>query len=489
MSTLLKKKLRLCTVIFNGFAVLVASTLVNAATLTFETIALEGDSIPGAPVGTTFGFFNSVASLNNQGEVALNTILTGAGVAPTNNQAIFSNAGGTSSLVVREGDIAPVSEGSVFFSALSFSDPALNSQGEITFQADLTGDGVNLVNNRAIFTGGTGALSLVARTGDAVPGAEGTVLFTFNSISLNDQGEVAFGAVLTNAEGMRGVNSRNNEGIFSNVGSTLSLLVREGDTAPGAGEGVFFVSLGDPALNNQGQIAFVTDLDGPSVTNPNDSAIFSDFEGELSIVVRAGDTAPVAGEGVYFDSFSNPALNDQGEIAFQAALEGDGVTFSNRQAIFSDVGGTLSLVVREGDAAPGTQDGVFFDFLADPVLNNQGDVFIEANLTGPGLGFGDTGIFVKSDGELSLLLLEGDIIDFGDGDLATINALTLSNNGFNDLGQIAFFATLSDGRSGMFLATPDGIVAPVPLPAALPLMASGLLGLVMIARRRRSAQA
>ena len=53
MPTLLKKKLRLCTVIFNGFAALIASTLVNSATVTVESIVLIGDPILGVPAGIT----------------------------------------------------------------------------------------------------------------------------------------------------------------------------------------------------------------------------------------------------------------------------------------------------------------------------------------------------------------------------------------------------------------------------------------------------
>ena len=69
MFTLLKKKLRLCTVVFSGFAVLMVSSLANSATLTFEPIAFDGDPAPGT--GTTFSLASFSGNLNNQGEICL----------------------------------------------------------------------------------------------------------------------------------------------------------------------------------------------------------------------------------------------------------------------------------------------------------------------------------------------------------------------------------------------------------------------------------
>lgn len=485
MFTLLKKKLRssaaVSAVIFAGLPVLMASTTVGATTLTFETIALDGGPVPGAPAGTAFSLLpNTPIALNNQGEVAFDTFLTGSGVTLADIGAIFSNGGGTSSLVARGGDAAPGAGDGVSFTSFAFSDPVLNNQGEIAFQADLTGSGVTGTNNTAIFSDAGGVLSLVAREGDSAPGTGGGETFSgpFRSVSLNDQGEVAFEAL---------VGPGVNEGIFSNAGGTLSLVVRDGDAAPGVGDGVSFIALDAPVLNNQGEVAFTGFLTGPDITSSNRSAIFSNTGGDLSLAVREGDAAPGTEDGTSFDSLGDAELNDQGEIAFQAELRGDGVTNLNNSAIFSDAGGTLSLVARTGDAAPGTEDGVLFAFFGDPALNNQGEIAFEALLAGGNAN--NVGIFIESDGILSLLLRKGDLVDLGDGDLATIIALSFINDGFNDAGQLAFTASFSDGRDGFFLATPDGVVSPVPLPAALPLMASGLMGLVMIARRRRSAQA
>ena len=490
MFTLLKKKLRssaaVSAVIFAGLPVFMASTTVNAATLTFETIALIGDPVLGAPGGTLLSTFLD-PTLNNQGETAF------AGfVSNTGGGGIISNVGGTSSLVTALGDVAPIAGGGVFV-GFSF-EPTLDNQGDSAFLSiSLTGTGVDGTNSAAIFSDVGGTLSLVARAGDAAPVVGAAVSFGFpGNPNLNGQGDIAFASVLTGT----GVDGTNDTAIFSDVGGALSLVVREGDAVPDAGTGVSLGSLGSffpPSLNDQGEIAFGALLTGTGVTNANNGSIFiSDVGGALSLVAREGDAAPGAGDGVLFGELNDesPSLNDQGEIAFTAVLAGNDVTNANNSAIFGDVGGTLSLVAREGDAAPGAGEGVLFGSLREPTLNNQGDIAFGALLTGTGVtNANNSGIFLESDGMLSLLVREGDIIDLGDGDLATIISLSFGNNGFNDLGQIVFSANTSNG-SGLFLASPDGIVvSPVPLPAALPLMASGLLGLVAIARRRKSAQA
>ena len=99
------------------------------------------------------------------------------------------------------------------------------------------------------------------------------------------------------------------------------------------------------------------------------------------IVAQTGDPAPgTAGRFSTFyvtvDGPKSPVLNNAGRIAFAATLMQDpGVVFaSNDTGLWSDGGGALALIAREGSAAPGGPAGALFRRAADPVINSSGAV-------------------------------------------------------------------------------------------------------------------
>lgn len=93
---------------------------------------------------------------------------------------------------------------------------------------------------------------------------------------------------------------------------------------------------------------------------------------------------------------------------------------------------------------------------------------------------GRDGIFVGTDPVTGAALLEGDSL-FG----GTLQQVTFGGNGLNDSGQFAFSYQLTNGRSGVGLATRGAVTVPESSAFALALPALGMVGVVLIKRRKK----
>ena len=485
-----------------------------------ELVAREGDPALGMGPGVNFTYRlasiwflqNVEATFNGLGQTAFYSTVDGNGVDATNDFGIWSQGGGgTLELVAREGDSAPDTGPGVNF---EFSGPTgsvirLNDLGQSAFYSRLTGTGVDSTNDSGIWSQGDGGgLSLVARKGDPAPGIGSGVNFGNLDYSpvLNSVGQTAFNAGLIGT----GIDSTNNGSIWLEVsGGGLELVAREGDSAPGTGSGVvfgddFFDSFSRVLLNDLGQTAFEATLTGTGVTRTNHVGIWSEGGGGgLELVARAGDPAPGAGPGVNFGNtpgfspfFGSLRLNGLGQTAFNSRLVGIGVDSTNDYGIWAEGDNGLTLVAREGDPALGTDEGVVFGYSSPygdsitnpfsvPVLNGVGGMVFGATLIGTGVdSTNNSGIWAQDpNGILTLIARKGDVIDVSDGpgsDFRTIAGLSFADGlgnesghstAFNDLGQLVFNASFTDGSSGVFVTN---LVA-VPEPGALALAVMGLL--------------
>lgn len=80
-------------------------------------------------------------------------------------------------------------------------------------------------------------------------------------------------------------------------------------------------------------------------------------------------------------------LNGAGQVAFIASLGGIGVNSSNDAGIFTNVGGTTTIVARKGDVGPGPNlgPGVTFSLFNTPRIERgrTGGVFQLPHGPGP----------------------------------------------------------------------------------------------------------
>jgi hypothetical protein len=272
----------------------------------------------------------------------------------------------------------------------------------------------------------------------------------FTSDSITRSTIAATGAGFTNFGIGVDINAGNNVAFTGSSATAQGVLIG----APGAPlttaastTGGFFSSFGGAvAINNSGQTSFSA---AKTVAAGGGSGVFRFTPG--SGVVEA-----IAQTGGTFNGFGVPSdINNSGQVAFLASrtVGGFGI-FRGNTAVIDPI------------ATSGASYSTFGD---SPSINSSGGVAFAANLTG-----GGQGIFTGPSPILNHVIRTGDTLDG-----STITSVALAAGGLNDFGQIAFVATLSDGRQAIFIATP------VPEPASILLVGGTALAAGAWWRRRR----
>jgi hypothetical protein len=317
---------------------------------------------------------------------------------------------------------------------------SLNDAGRAAFLGNFfnpDGSGVN----DGIWSEGSGSLALAAREGEHAPDTTEFVRYdSFAFTVLNNAGQVAFWASVH--EGFL----TSGRGIWSERSGSLSLVARDGSPAPGAPGDVSFIGFGAPVLNDLGQTAFHGELNGNGVDGANREGIWSEGSGSLTLVAREGSQAIGLPVGIVHDILGAPALNDAGQTAFYGYVVDETQTSNFGQAVWSEGSGSLALVTRSGNQAPGTPSGKTFAGFSDPAFNNSGRTAFWAYLAGPGpLDPYDDGIWVEGAGGLELAARRGSAasglpagVTFGNQQLITFDSPVLS-----DSGKVAFRSVIS----------------------------------------------
>jgi hypothetical protein len=338
------------------------------------------------------------------------------------------------------------------FSNLQFAEPAINDSGIVTFWA-LLDSGLS-----GIFRSDGDTTVTIADTSmlmdPETPGTEFTSFFP--SPSINSSGMVSFAARRPFVAA-----------VFVGDGVQLHAIYDSAsDPPPDYNLGQTSV----PDINSSGQVAFLgidngSGPDGLFVSNSGSIERRYDTSGPFSSVGGRGNS------GIAYPA---PVLNDAGQLAFLASLDeggggiflGNGLTtttiFANNMthvALDPDINssgivvfptfrffyGTDKILMSDG-VTTATVAELLDGFLSfgNAAINDNGDVAFVANTN----NFMQ-GIFVGPNPIADKVIAAGDAL-FG----STVQDLILSRKGFNSLGQIAFYATLTDGSQVIAVATP-----------------------------------
>lgn len=431
-----------------------------------ELVIRRGDPMPGAN-GAVLHSTAATIAISNAGLVSFRGSLEGQGINDSNDFGLWSDHGSGLTLVARAGDAAP-DAGGALFDDFTPTFAVWNESGRTAFRANLTGPGVFSSNNAGIWTDAGGTLALVARLGESAPNIENATFSALGYPVLNSSGFLVFSASVGGA----GITESNEQGLWSNRSGGLAPIVRSGEIAPGVGSAAF-LAFAPPVVNGYGQVAFAASLTGAAVDSSNNGGIWSEGNGSLALVARKGDAAPGT-TGAQFSGMSSPIINGSGHVAFTGFLTGTEVDpQTNSMGIWSDRTGSLELVARMGDVAPGTVGATFFQFDypafdGAPAFNSTGQIVFSALLTGEAVdSTNDVGLWLSDvDGSLQLVAREGDLFDVNDDpyieDLRTISFVSMGSvsggedgreNAFGDSGEFAYTLGFSDGTDAVILAS------------------------------------
>lgn len=432
-----------------------------------RTVAISGQLAPSTSSGTIFRSLQQPV-LNNSGQTAFSASLTiGLGDAnDTNASGIWSESGGSLSLVARNGFQAPdAPAGHVFYGLSDESSPRdgrtpllLNDAGQLVFRA-LTNS-----NYQGIWSYQNGQLHLVARQGSTIPGSlVGNTLSTIERPALSASGDITFTGLLT--LGVGDTTNENDEGIWVVRNGTLGLAYRKGQQAPGTFSGVIFNDFVDPAINNAGQIDFPAYLQGEQygVTLENRMGVWGEKNNSLTLIARAGlQQPPGTPPGTRFNQFYRVEVNSSGNAAFNSVITpfviGPSYQALNH-GIWAEANGGLRLVARQGGQPPGVAAGAKFSWLPSQILNDRGQVAFLGSMLDDGSGgvtfLNSDGIWSEGFGSLALIARTGSPAP----GLAATNPLQrILTLAFNNAGQAAFYGTDSLRNNGLWAQDRAGVL-------------------------------
>jgi hypothetical protein len=232
-------------------------------------------------------------------------------------------------------------------------------------------------------------------------------------------------------------------------------IAETGDLSPD-GNGVFGSFTLNVFINQSGNVLFESNLTGTSGGTADNFGIFREFEGTISEIVREGDAAP-DGNGI-FQTFLSPHVDDSGSVVFRGNLTGTSGGSTDTTGIFEGSGASVTTVVRAGQLVP-EGNGVFAGFTA-PSPNSNSRMTFRSNLSGTSGGAADNaGIYLASNGNPTNIARKGQTVPGGNGTFDNFSASLI-----NCLGQISFSAELLNTVGGnadnkaIFRSTDENIV-------------------------------
>lgn len=257
--------------------------------------------------------------------------------------------------------------------------------------------------------------------GQPAPGTAGNFDFS-DQPAANTAGTFVFRATTTDAGASMG--------LWSVTASGFAPIAVVGTPAPGAPSGASFVEFGlQPTVAAADTVAFWARISGGGVSPAEDTGIWTATPQGLAVVAREGDA--VAGQtSLFIGPIGQHPAAGGGTVAFTSNLLGLGVDASNNSGVWARIGGALLLLGREGAQAPRLPSGVAFAGFSEPWVNESGQVMFLARLRGTGVTPASNTVLYSTDtaGHALPLVRTGDFFDVGSGPARMVDEIIFDND-------------------------------------------------------------
>lgn len=379
--------------------------LALAATLTaqgpIQVVAATGDPVPTIPGATVANV--QMAAIGLDGRMLWRSDLAhdnNLGIDGANDRVMcFGRSAADQAIVARTGQAEPSGTmPSVVLGPRLSPDYLLSPvQNVVMFGAELSGPGIvttsgggQFANDQALYWGPPGALQVLVRRGDPLPGRPGQFVddyFSFMSSNwycIGPNGTTAV-SCQTNDAAMHGSFC-----MLIGTPGNLTTVVMNGDPVPIGSDVPVIEAFGLPTqMNGAGKAPFIISLSHTAGTPPapfGRDELVAMYTPGVGIEVIALEGGPAPGTpGCAFSSFMLPdtGFAENGNFAFHATLlGGDAVPGVNDEAFYRlDGQGHTRLLFRSGALLP---DGSAVDWFTRVCsLANDDELLVCAHLIGP----------------------------------------------------------------------------------------------------------
>ena len=329
----------------------------------FLKVALRDEIAPGTG-GQLFANFLQFR-INDSDQVGFQASFdTTSNISPV---GIFIGAPNVAPVKVAvTGETAPGTGGGVYGNLQLIG---FNNAGQVAFLSDITGG----TTTRAVFIGTTSGVSKVAALFDPAPGTTGffSLLPAVNNYALNENGDLAIHSIVS------GIAPGAVEGVWIGNSSAppTKLLVNNDPTGSSLG-GSFGVGVTLRGFNNAGKVLFQSNPVGATSTQ---ALFLKDLSNPTQVVFARNQPAP----GGTTESFLNTlqaSLNDSGDVAFLATLQGGSAPFG----WFLGSGAALPIkIALQGEATPVGGTYGLAGLLTPAQINSVSQVAFTADVLGP----------------------------------------------------------------------------------------------------------